>query len=199
MVLEIERGRMATDPGAERMAHVEEALAALRAELGALQMSKLKKRAIAAGAAAEQIETAEDADDPKGALIEMVLEIERSRMSDDPGAGHSGRPEEAVEALRGELEALKMSALKKRAVTAGAGAEEMDSAEDADDPKEALIAMVIERERSRLAAAPCAEPAAQEEDAMTALRKELELLKISALKKRAAAAGPSPSVAHLPV
>ena len=66
-------------------AQVEEARAALRGELEALKMSVLKKRAVAAGATAEQIETAEDADSPQDALIEMLLEIERSRMAKDSG------------------------------------------------------------------------------------------------------------------
>ena len=138
----------------------------LRDELEALKPSGQKKRAVAAGATEEAIEEALDADDPLSALAELILALEKP-------AGAAA----AAAALRDELEALKPSGRKKRAVAAGASEEELEEALDADDPIGALVALVLEKEGG----------AAAEEEA--ALRAELEQLKPSARKKRAMTAG----------
>jgi hypothetical protein len=139
---------------------------ALRAELEALKPSGRKKRAVAAGATEEAIEEALDAVDPLSALAELILALEK------PAGGAT-----SAAALRTELEALKPSARKKRAVAAGASEEEIEEALDADDPIGTLVALVLEKEGGGTA----------EKEA--ALRVELEQLKPSARKKRAVAAG----------
>ena len=60
------------------------ALAALRSELGGLKISALRSRARAAGAAAGDIEEACDAEEPKAAIIELILSFEK--LCDDPVA-----------------------------------------------------------------------------------------------------------------
>jgi hypothetical protein len=49
---------------------------ALRAELSAMKLTKLMKRASAAGVSEEQLEDAEDADDHRGAVIKLIVQKE---------------------------------------------------------------------------------------------------------------------------
>ena len=90
----------------------------------------LKKRANAAGATEEEIEAAEDADDAKAATVALVVSYEQA--AEDPAA-----------ALREELAALKPSVLKKRARAAGATEEQIEEADDAEDPRAAMVALVL--------------------------------------------------------
>jgi hypothetical protein len=83
--------------------------------------------------------------------------------------------DESSSGLHGELRALKPTQLRKRAKAAGADPDALDAADDADAPKEALIALIVELE----AAAGGGD----------ALRAELEGMKVSKLKKRAAKDG----------
>ena len=107
-----------------------DAAAALRSELDQLRPSVLKKRAKAAGATEEEIEAADDADDAKAATVALVLSYEK------PGEDKSA-------AVRQELAGLKPSVLKKRARSAGASEEQIEEADDAEDSKAAMIALVL--------------------------------------------------------
>ena len=69
-----------------------------------MKISALEKRAAAAGVTDEEIAEADDADDPKAAMIALVLSHE--------GLG------KGTAALRLELEGLKPGALAKRAKAA---------------------------------------------------------------------------------
>ena len=64
-------------PSAEKQAQIER-LAALRAELGGLRLSALRKRAGAFGADEEMIDDAEDSDDPKEALVSLIVSLATS-------------------------------------------------------------------------------------------------------------------------
>lgn len=84
-------------------------------------------------------------------------------------------PEPAADpmaALNEELAAMKTSALNKRARELGVDADAMDDAADEDDPKAALIALIV-------AASPVPEPAVEEiaaepeVDPLDALKQEL--------------------------
>eukprot|EP01043_Picozoa_sp_COSAG02_P045315 COSAG02_NODE_4130_length_5740_cov_3.273888_7_plen_215_part_00 len=143
---------------------MEEAAPPLRAELEAMKPSARKKRALAAGATEDELEEAEDADDVIGALASLILSHEKP-------AGDAGAAE-----LRAELEAMKPSARKKRAVAAGASEEEIDEALDADDPLYALVTLIL----------ACGAPS---DNGEAKLKAELEAMKPSARKKRAMAAG----------
>ena len=103
---------------------------ALRTELQQLRPSVLKKRAKAAGATEEEIEAAEDADDAKAATVALVVSYEQA--AEDPAV-----------ALREELAGLKPSVLKKRARAAGATEEQIEEADDAEDPRAAMVALVL--------------------------------------------------------
>ena len=103
--------------------------AKLRAELAALPPSQLRKRAMAAGITAESVEVAEDSSSPKEGMIVLILGAE--------AAGSGDR------ALREELEGLKTSQLRKRAVAVGITAESIEVAEDSADPKEGMIVLIL--------------------------------------------------------
>ena len=106
---------------------------ALRSELGKLKMSELRKRAATAEAAEADIAAADDAEDPKTAMIVLILAHEEP--SEDPAAK-----------LRAELEALKPSALRKRAKAMGASGEDIEGADDSDDPKAAIVELLLRTE-----------------------------------------------------
>ena len=144
----------------------------LRAELEGLKFSALRSRAKASGAAAEEIREACDAEDAEGAMVALILV-----RAQKPGGGG------ATAALRGELEALKSSALRRRAAAVGVGATEMEAAGDMEDTKAAMIELILARE-------PPPDRVAGEATA-AALRGSLAGVKTSQLRKRCVAAGVS--------
>jgi hypothetical protein len=136
----------------------------LRAELGALKITALRARASAAGATEAEIDEATD--ESKEAMVELVAQHERLAQ---PHA-----------ALRVELEAKTMSTLLRRAQADGVADAALDEADEADDPRLAVIELIV----------LCAEgQEEQEEPAVAALRAELAQLKHGALIRRAHAAG----------
>eukprot|EP01043_Picozoa_sp_COSAG02_P075590 COSAG02_NODE_15662_length_1150_cov_2.641294_1_plen_264_part_00 len=82
------------------------------------------------------------------------------------------------DALRSELRDLKVTALKRRAREAGVDDAELEATDDADDSKQAVIELIVEKQRSSGSMA--------QDDA---LRSELRDLKVTALKRRAREAG----------
>ena len=98
-----------------------------------------------------------------------------------PGQG-STLPQ--LQALRAELESLKPRALRIRAVADGVSAETVDGADDAEDVKAALVAMILHHNES------CWKyPAHQEAQERAQLRLELSALRPRALRVRAAEMG----------
>ena len=110
--------------------------AALREELGSLKVSALEQRALAEGASADATEDALDDDDPKAALIELVV------LCADSSGSSSGEAE-----LRRELEGLRLKELRARARSEDVGAEAMTAAMDSDDPKAALVEALVARRK----------------------------------------------------
>ncbi len=131
--------------------------AALRAELQGMTPSQLRKRAAASGATDAQIEAAEDAAVPRDAMIDLIAVAERSTDV----------------ALRAELEQLPPSQLRKRAASVGVADAQIEAAEDAAAPRDAMIELIV----------------AAESGADVALRAELEQLTPSQLRKRAVSVG----------
>ena len=109
--------------------------APLRAELAGLRLKELRSRAKAEGAEPEQLEEAADADDPKQAVIELLVAL----RADASGSGDT-------EALRAELEGMRLKDLRQRARSQGAGADEMEEAADSDDPKTAMVELLLRKE-----------------------------------------------------
>ena len=97
-----------------------------------MKPSALKRRARAAGCTEAEIEEADDADDPKAAMAALIL-------------SHEASGQETSDVLRRELEGLKPSALKRRARAAGATEQEVEEADDAQDPSAAMVELIVSR------------------------------------------------------
>eukprot|EP01052_Picozoa_sp_SAG31_P018719 SAG31_NODE_1338_length_8731_cov_14.189643_1_plen_1748_part_10 len=172
---ELEDARDADDPKAAvielLMSHVETSApevdndTALRQELEGLRLKELRTRAREAGVDADELEEAIDADDPKAAVIALLMAYDEASA---PVSGNDA-------ALRQELEGLRLKELRRRAREAGIDADELEDAIDADDPKAAVIELLMSH----------VETSAPEVDNDTALRQELEGLRLKELRKRA--------------
>ena len=116
----------------EGVANIQQPHSALREELARLKVSALEQRALAVGASADATEDALDDDDPKAALIGLIVSC--------AGSSGGGGAE-----LRRELEGLRLKELRARARSEGVGAEAMAAAMDSDDPRAALVEALAAR------------------------------------------------------
>jgi hypothetical protein len=105
-------------------------MSALEVELAGMRLGALSTRARTAGATPQEIEAAQDDDDSKRALIKLVLAKEV-----DP-----------AEVLRGQLGALKLGALSRRAAAAGVAQGVLEAAQDEDEPRAAIIELIVRAE-----------------------------------------------------
>jgi tetratricopeptide (TPR) repeat protein len=140
----------------------------LRGELSAMKLKALKRRARESGVEEEHLEDADDADEPKATVIQLILDRESTAGagaggagSDDPAASSSASTALAADvaaaaaaaaasrqALVSELGGLKLKVLKKRARAAGVDEEKLEDTDDADDIKGAVIALIVHAELS---------------------------------------------------
>eukprot|EP01051_Picozoa_sp_SAG22_P022234 SAG22_NODE_5250_length_1052_cov_5.716684_2_plen_244_part_01 len=103
--------------------------AVLRSKLETLRVSELKRQALLQGAEQSLLDQADDAENPKRTLIELVVAMEmQSSTRTDTRAR-----EEQLERLRAELRSMRVSALKQRAVAAGIEQAQLDEADDDED------------------------------------------------------------------
>jgi hypothetical protein len=157
----------------------------LRAELQTMRMKDLRERARAesGGLPGDQLEMAADSDNPKRALVELLVEAHASVLkATGAGAGAAAPEEPDLQELREQLQGLRLRELKTRAAAEGVSSETVDDADDSDDPKHFLIeAVLLEARKSPPNAAAAVEK----------LRDELSALKLSVLKRRARAEGVS--------
>jgi hypothetical protein len=108
----------------------------LVAELSDLRLKELRTRAKAENIATGLLEGAVDSDDPKGAVLELLLQ----HFASQEAAADANDPS----ALRVELSALRLKELRVRAKhTAGLSAVALDDAADNDDPKAAVIDLLV--------------------------------------------------------
>eukprot|EP01046_Picozoa_sp_COSAG06_P043409 COSAG06_NODE_5682_length_3323_cov_3.426489_2_plen_973_part_01 len=114
-------------------------LQAMRKELCTMKLRALKVRAREQGVSDEALEDADDADDIKSAVTQLILDAVSAR---------AGKDDVARQALVSELAPLKLKALKKRARSAGVDDELLEDADDADDIKAAVIELIIKAELS---------------------------------------------------
>ena len=141
-------------------------------ELRRLKLSVLKKQARAAGVPERLLEEADDSDAPKDSVVRLLL-----AASGAPSPILSTNTGGSAE-LRKELGALKMSALKKRARAQGIDEANLEEAEDADAPREAIIDLIV---ATTAGSSEHGDSARRQQE----LRDELKGLKLSALKKHA--------------
>jgi hypothetical protein len=134
---------------------------ALAVELDALGIGSLSRQAEAAGAGEDRLLAAQDSDSPKAALIALIVEL---------------TPADPLETLKSELSALGIGTLSKRARESGVDDARLLEAQDSDDPKPAIIALILEN------SAPAPDP-------LETLRLELGGMGIGTLSKRAKAEG----------
>jgi hypothetical protein len=97
-----------------------------RSELEFLRLKELRDRAKAENVDAALLDKAADNDDPKGAVIQLLLD-----------------KKSALETAKRELEGLRLKELRARAKEAGYSAELLDGAADSDEPKAAVIALLL--------------------------------------------------------
>ena len=158
--------------------------AGLRTKLVTLQVSELKREALALGVEQSQLDVADDAESPKEAIIELVVGKE---MESFAGAQTM---QVRVEVLRGELLALRVSELKRRALGAGVAQSQMDESDDNEGgPKAALVECIISMEMSATKEGDGGAFVAAERARVEKLRGELLALRVSELKQRALGAG----------
>ena len=112
----------------------DQALAELRRELHGLRLMALQKRAMSEGADKSAVTLAVDSCDPKNALSELLLQSHASVVQAD-GVRMAN--------LRHELSSLTLMALQKRAAGAGFSDEQLESAVDSNQPKDALIGLLV--------------------------------------------------------
>jgi hypothetical protein len=105
-----------------------------RDDLVHMKLGALLRRAVSEGIEAAALEEAEDAADPRAAIIALLLPT-----NDEAGAAST---------LREELGALKTSALLRRAIAAGVGDEALEGVDEADDvgAKAKLIELIVSAE-----------------------------------------------------
>ncbi len=111
----------------------------LESELAGLKLKGLKKRAKSCGVSEELLEDADDADDVRRAVIDLILDAMNS-------AGERETDAEARQALESELAGLKLKGLKKRAKSCGVSEELLEDADDADDVRRAVIDLIFAAE-----------------------------------------------------
>ncbi len=146
----------------------------LMAELKGMKPSKLRKRAREAGATDEEINVAADADQPLTAFVQLVARYEQNE----------DKVEQTKAVLTSELQAMKPSARRNRAVAAGVSLDSIETAMDADDPVAAFVELLLAHD------APSETPGTTAETARTAaFREELTGLRVGDLMRRVVSEG----------
>ena len=99
-------------------------------ELQQLKLPELRKRAAAAGVSHDAIEEARDSDEPKPAIIVLIKAT-------------AARNAAKQRAQAAELQQLKLPELRKRAAAAGVDPDALEEARDSDEPKQAIIGLIL--------------------------------------------------------
>ena len=149
----------APEPGYPLMYAREDArLAALRLELQGLKVSVLQRRAAAAGVDDGRVDAAVDRDNPKDALIALIIECHDEGAPAADRAGDGSAPctaaDDIAAALRRNLQGLRFKEVRGRARDAGVHDDVVADCMDSDEPKRAVIdaivaLMQVERDRAR--------------------------------------------------
>eukprot|EP01046_Picozoa_sp_COSAG06_P020789 COSAG06_NODE_1537_length_9151_cov_2.179187_3_plen_1388_part_00 len=98
---------------------------------------ELRAQAVAAGVPPDAIEEARDADDPKAALIALIVAATLVASQAPMPVGSTAAEQEA------ELQACGVPELRKKAAKAGCDDDAIEEARNTDDPKAALIALIV--------------------------------------------------------
>ena len=110
-------------------------LGALRQELESMRLKDLRSRARGSGVDDDALEDAADSDDPKAAVVELLLaHAVEAQPPEDVAAPTVATPQ--------SLESMKMSALSKRARELGVAQALLDAAQDSEAPRETVTELV---------------------------------------------------------
>ena len=142
------------------------------AELQEMKISQLRRTAAAAGASDRRLESATDASDVKGALVELIMEAEASEVVEP---SQTAAEDSQLARLQAELQGLGLMACWQRAESVGVDEHQLAQALDKPQPKPAVIKLVL--------AAQASQP-----DADSGLRSQLEAMSLVALYSRAVSA-----------
>jgi lambda repressor-like predicted transcriptional regulator len=137
------------------------------AELQSLRLKELRARATAEGVDSDTLEDMLETDDPKAAMVELLLNLQAKAS----GGGSA----------RLELEGLRLKELRSRAKQAGYSLELLEDVLDNDDPKAAVIELLLSSSAPSLIASPpevCA-------DASNGASELQAMMMMSKVKKRA--------------
>jgi hypothetical protein len=116
--------------------------ATLREQLLAMKVTALQRRAQSQGVSADLVEDAMDSDQPKQGMVALLMAHEASAAK---GAKLEGATADEV-ALREELQAMRVTALQKRAQSQGISEGQIEDAIDSDSPKGNLIELIMKQE-----------------------------------------------------
>lgn len=121
----------------------------LRAKLQEMKLSAIRKRALGLGVSEAQLDEADECADRKEQMIRLVIAKESvgtgSEANRSSAQDSEARDPSRERKLRAELGLLKTSALRVRAMKAGVSEAELDDADDQDDCRSALVALIVAR------------------------------------------------------
>ena len=138
----------------------------LRADLSAMKLSQIRKRAVVDGVDEDAMEDAADGEDENDALIELILQRELAQLAPvqtvaaepesiqlpafelEPSEQADASPYDVAE-LRAEVQGLRSKQLRHRATAEGLDEDAVEDALDTSDPKTALVELVVECIASR--------------------------------------------------
>eukprot|EP01052_Picozoa_sp_SAG31_P002386 SAG31_NODE_84_length_27014_cov_3.743006_13_plen_344_part_00 len=184
-VLALERRIAKLRRSASSSRAVEHKLRRMRQQMMSLKMKQLKKMALDAGILDAVVADVDDTEDPKAAIIGLMLKARRAQMLAAPRGAEN--QEAAVASLRAKLAAMKMGALRRSARAAGVDPDVIDDlADEADDPRSALVDLIVEE---TYADSGPNDTHNAEEAVVASIRCELTPMKMGALRRRARAAG----------
>ena len=103
-------------------------------DLMALKFSEIRRQTVAAGFDEAKIVEADDSPDPKSAMAALLLTAERAARHDSS----------ADQEFATKLQLLKMSELRQKASSMGVDEAAVDEASDAEDPKQAVVALLVD-------------------------------------------------------
>ena len=113
-----------------------------------MRAGALKKRLRSEGLDGDAVEAIDDEDEPKVAAIELLVEMASAMWAAEADAAAAAADAARLRAkqeaiLRAELQGLKLRELKTRALHVGMCADKVDDVDDEDNPKAAIIELLV--------------------------------------------------------
>jgi hypothetical protein len=115
----------------------DDSASSLREELRPLRLMPLQQRAMTEGVDSDALEDAMESANPKQAVVRLILALQASLGASSTDAA---RQQQAA-----ALSGLRLKELRARARAAGVSPSELDELADCDDPKAAVIELLLSR------------------------------------------------------